>query len=361
MKRVLLASDSFKGTLSSTDIVNIAKDLIEKEFKDSWSLEYQYIADGGEGTIDAVKELLGGIIYEFKAFNSENIEITSPLLLIDKDTALIEVAKVVGLPMVKNIIDPLKRTTKGIGILIKEAIKLNVKKIYIGLGGTSTNDLGIGMLQELGINFNIDEEINMLNASKIKSLDSNDFILNNKNIEFICLTDVTNTLLGKNGATYVFGPQKGYQNNLEYLEKTANHLCNLFEESTNKNIKNILGLGAAGGLAAAFYTFMNAKIVSGIEEILKLSNFKKKAMDADIIITGEGSFDSQSLNGKVFTGILNNVNKDKLVIICGKNQIQNLDIPIYTTSKSNDDFEYIKKYAKETYRETLRIVLQKYK
>lgn len=361
MKRVLLASDSFKGTLSSTDIVNIAKDLIEKEFKDSWSLEYQYIADGGEGTIDAVKELLGGIIYEFKTFNSENIEITSPLLLIDKDTALIEVAKVVGLPMVKNIIDPLKRTTKGIGILIKEAIKLNVKKIYIGLGGTSTNDLGIGMLQELGINFNIDEEINMLNASKIKSLDSNDFILNNKNIEFVCLTDVTNTLLGNNGATYVFGPQKGYQNNLEYLEKTANHLCNLFEESTNKNIKNIPGLGAAGGLAAAFYTFMNAKIVSGIEEILKLSNFKKKAMDADIIITGEGSFDSQSLNGKVFTGILNNVNKDKLVIICGKNQIQNLDIPIYTTSKSNDDFEYIKKYAKETYRETLRIVLQKYK
>ena len=361
MKRLLLASDSFKGTLSSSDIVNIAKELIEKEFKDSWSLEYQYIADGGEGTIDAIKELLGGTTYDIKTINSENEMVTSPLLLIDKDTALIEVAKIIGLPMVKNIVDPLKRTTKGIGILIKEAIKLNVKKVYIGLGGTSTNDLGIGMLQELGINFNIDEEINMSNALETKNISLDNFILKDKNIEFICLTDVTNPLIGKNGATYVFGPQKGYQNNLEYLEKTSRHLCNLFEKISNKNIENVQGLGAAGGLAAAFYVFMNAKIVSGINEILKLSNFKKKAMEADLIITGEGSFDEQSLNGKVLSGIINNASQDKIIIICGRTTIIGSNIQIYTTSKPNEDFNYIKKHAKESYRETLKLVLEKYK
>ena len=361
MKRLLLASDSFKGTLSSTDIVNIAKDLIEKEFKDSWSLDYQYIADGGEGTIDAIKDLFGGTIYEFKTVTSENETVVSPLLLIDKDTALIEVAKIIGLPMVKNIIDPLKRTTKGIGILIKEAIKLNVKKIYIGLGGTSTNDLGIGMLQELGMNFNLDEEINMSNAMNIKKIDLNNFILKDKNIEFVCLTDVTNPLLGENGATYIFGPQKGYQNNLEFLEKTASHLCKLFEESSNKEIKDIPGLGAAGGLAAAFYTFMDAKIISGIDEILKISDFKKKALEADIVITGEGSFDSQSLEGKVLSGILKSVDKNKLIIICGRNKVLNSNIPIFVTSKSNQDFEYIKEHAKESYKDTLRNVLQVYK
>ena len=361
MKRLLLASDSFKGTLSSYDIVEIAKDLIDKEFKDSWSLNYQYVADGGEGTIDAIKELLGGTTYDIKTVDSENETITSPLLLIDKNTALIEVAKIIGLPMIKNKIDPLKRTTKGIGVLIKEAIKLNVKKIYIGLGGTSTNDLGIGMLQELGINFNLNEEINMSNASNVKKINLDNFILKNKNIEFICLTDVTNQLLGKNGATYIFGPQKGYKNNLEYLENTATHLCKLFEETSKKDIKNVPGLGAAGGLAAAFYTFMDAKIISGINEILKISNFKKKALDADIVITGEGSFDSQSLNGKVLSGIINNVDKSKLIIICGRNKIENSNIPIYETLKSNQDFEYIKEHAKESYKEILRKVLQEYK
>ncbi len=361
MKRLLLASDSFKGTLSSSDIVSIAKDLIDEEFKDSWSLDYQYIADGGEGTIDAIKELLGGTVYDFKTVNSENETITSPLLLINKNTALIEVAKIIGLPMVKNKINPLKRTTRGIGILIEEAIKLNVKKIYIGLGGTSTNDLGIGMLQELGINFNLNEDIDMSNALKVNKINLDNFVLKNKSIEFICLTDVKNQLLGENGATYIFGPQKGYQNDLVYLENTATHLCKIFEESSHKNIKNIPGLGAAGGLAAAFYTFMDAKIVSGINEILKISNFKKKAMDADLIITGEGSFDSQSLNGKVLSGIINNVDKSKLVIICGINKVQNSDIPIFITSKPDQDFEYIKIHAKESYKDTLRNVLTKYK
>ncbi len=361
MKHLLLASDSFKGTLSSVDIVEIAKDLINKEFKNSWSLDYQYTADGGEGTIDSLKNLLGGTIYEINTVTSENYPITSPLLLINKDTVVIEVAKIISLPLVKNSIDPLKRTTKGIGILINEAIRLNVKKIYIGLGGTSTNDLGIGMLQELGINFNIEQEINMSNALDAKYINLDQFVLKDKNIEFICLTDVTNPLLGENGATYTFGPQKGYQDNLEYLEKVSKHLCKLFEKTTNKNLENIPGLGAAGGLAAAFYNFMNAKIISGIDEILKISNFKKRALDADIVITGEGSFDSQSLNGKVLSGILRNVEKEKLIIICGKNKVFETNLTIYETSKANQDFNYIKEHARESYKNTLREVLLKYK
>ncbi len=360
MKKVLIASDSFKGSLTSEEIVEIAKELVEEKYKDSISLDWQIIADGGEGTIKAISFLKEGKIINVKTIDAEGREIAAPLFLMDKDkSALIEASSIVGLPFIQNTIDPLKRTTKGIGIVIKQAMSLGAKRIYVGLGGTSTNDLGIGMLEELGVDFNLDEPVNMSNAMNVKDISLDNFINKYRDTEFICLSDVTNPLLGENGATYTFGPQKGYGNDLPYLERCMEHLTSIFERKLSRDLRNIPSLGAAGGLGAAFYAFLNARIVSGIDEILSLSNFKERAKNADYVITGEGCFDAQSLNGKVFTGIFKNCDQNKMIVICGKTKIHNYSFPTYVTSRENESFEDIKLHAKEEYKEALDLVFQK--
>ncbi len=358
MKKLLLASDSFKGTLSSKDIVSIAQKVISDGFKNEWELDYQILADGGEGTVEAFSSILDGKMVYVDTIDAERSPIKAPIFVTNNGSAFIEVASVVGLPMVKGSVDPLERTSKGLGILIKEALKLNIKKIYIGLGGSSTNDLGIGMLEELGVKFIGVNDVSMMNADKIEDIDASSFLLKDTKVEFICLSDVTNPLLGENGATYVFGPQKGYGTYLDILEERMGKLADLYEKVTKKSIKTVPGSGAAGGLGAAFYSFFDATMRSGIEEILNLSNFKERAAKADLVITGEGSFDEQSLHGKVFTGVSKYAPKEKIVVLCGVNKMDTRDIPIYETSPKGVPFEYIKEHAKEGYAATLRKVLE---
>ena len=360
MKRLLLASDSFKGTLSTSDIVNIASSVIDEYFKDEWTLDPLLIADGGEGTLDAFFPYWEGERIEVESVDAEGNPIKAPLLLNSKGEALIEAASVIGLPLIKGTLSPLERTTKGFGILIKKAVSLGAKKIFVGLGGSSTNDLGIGMLSELGIKFLGIKEPTMKEASSIKGIDASSFCLKGKDIQFACLSDVTNPLLGRNGATYVYGPQKGYED-LEELEKSMSKLASLYEKATSKSLQNQPGLGAAGGLCAAFYAFMDAKIESGIETLLKLSNFEERAAKADLIITGEGSFDEQSLQGKVYSGIRRHAPKEKLAVICGTNKLAHPEVPVYEISKKNSSFPYIKEHAKEDYAKALRKVLEERK
>lgn len=361
MKTILVASDSFKGTLSSKDIINIVNDTVKQYFPHDFIVKSALIADRGEGTIDAFSSFKDGEVIYVNTYDAENNLIEAPLFISKDGYALIEVASVIGLPNIKNTINPLDRTTKGIGVLIKKAISLGINKIYIALGGTSTNDLGIGMLQELGISFNNGDIYTMSNIEEIKSIDTSNYLLKDKDIEFILLVDITNPLLSNNGATYTFGKQKGYGPYLDLLEDKMTKLTKIFEKETNKKLNNIPSLGAAGGLAGALYAFSNATIVSGIEEILKLSNFDQKIKDVDYIITGEGSFDNQSLNGKAISGIIEHVNKDKLIIICGQNKLKDSEYTIYETSNNKSNFEDIKKYAKENYQKELIKVLNNIK
>ena len=358
MKTLFVISDSFKGTLSSKDISLIVKETVSEYFPKDFTVKSQLIADGGEGTIEAFSSFNKGKIYYIPTFDAENNKIVAPLFVSNDNFALIEVASIVGLPMIKNNLNPLKRTTRGIGILIRKAISLGIKKIYVGLGGTSTNDLGIGMLQELGIDFKRNHRISMFDVDSVADIDTSKFLLNELDVEFILLSDVKNPLLGEDGATKVFGYQKGYFRYIDYLEKEMTHLCSLFEKTSKKTLNGVPSLGAAGGLAGAFYAFTNAKIKSGIDEILSLSNFKENVKDADYVITGEGSFDSQSLNGKVVSGILKHVEKNKLIIICGKSKISRSDLKIYETSNTDEPFEVIKKNAKNNYKRTLIHVLK---
>ena len=360
MKKLLVASDSFKGTLSSKEIVSICKKVISESFSSSWSLDCQLIADGGEGTLDAFASLKKWKRIPVETFDAELSPIEAPILVDGEGNAVIEVASVIGLPLIKNVLDPVHRTTKGLGILVEKAVELGAKKIYVGLGGSSTNDLGMGMLRELGVRFNPIENPDMSNALGIKEIDLSRFLLKGKGIEFVCLSDVKNPLLGENGATYVYGPQKGYGKMLGDLEKKAARLSSLYEKAASKSLQGVPGLGAAGGLGAAFYAFMGATMKSGIEEILSLSHFKERAASADLVITGEGSFDEQSFQGKVYSGISKCVDPNKLIVLCGRSEIKNPKIKIYETSKEGASFEWIKQHAKEGYQETLRSILKEH-
>ena len=357
----MLASDSFKGTLSSNDIAHIARELISEEFSDAWTLDCQLMADGGEGTVEAFSSLWGGDRREIETVGAEGDTLSCPLLLNEKGEALFEVASVIGLPLIKKKTPSLSRTTKGIGVVIREAVRLGARKIYVGLGGSSTNDLGIGMLSELGVRFEGVSNPTMANAKDISSIDASGFELAGKGIEFVCLSDVTNPLLGEDGATFVYGPQKGYVNSLGYLEDQMARLASMYEKATSKSLQKVPGLGASGGLGAAFHAFMDAEIASGIETLLRSSRFKERAEKADLIITGEGSFDEQSLQGKVFSGVRANTPKGKLVVLCGRNRIKEPGVPIYETSERNRPCLYIKEHAKEGYRDALKHVLETYR
>ncbi len=354
MRKILLCSDSFKGTLSSLDIVNIASSLINKKYKKHIDLSTLLIADGGEGSLEAFSSFLKGEYINCDTIDAEYKSINVPYFIFDNNKAIIEVSKVIGLPLVTNVIKNTKRTTKGIGILIKDAIKRGVKTIYICLGGSSTNDFGIGLLEELGLK--IENKNNLTGEDLISIKDYDDKELNNliKDIKFIGLSDVTNPLIGKLGASYVFGPQKGYsKEQLDILEKGMININNLLKVRKHIDLATVFGSGAAGGLGGCIYSFLNGELRSGIDTLLELSNFKELVKNQDFIITGEGSFDEQSLNGKVISGILKYVDKSKVIIICGRNKIHDKSYQILETSNGITDFKYIKEHAKEMYELTL--------
>ena len=354
MKKILICSDSFKGTLSSKEISSIANSLVNDKYKKHIDLSSLLIADGGEGSLEAFKSIVNGKYEYIDTLDAENNKIIAPYLLFDNDKAIIEVSKVIGLPLIKNSIEKTKRTTKGLGILIKDAIKKGAKTIYICLGGSSTNDFGIGMVEELGLIVNNKTNLVADDLQSINDFDDSKLIKLIKDVKFIGLSDVTNPLIGKNGATYVFGPQKGYNfEELCQLEKGMCHINSLVKLKKHIDLSTISGSGAAGGIGGCIYSLLNGKLQSGIDTLLELANFKEIIKDKDYIITGEGSFDNQSLNGKVISGILKYVDKNKLVIICGKSKIADKSYRILETSDGISDFNYIKANAKEMYKNTL--------
>ncbi len=324
MKKILLCSDSFKGTLSSSEINKIAINIINDKYQNDFILTALPIADGGEGSLDVIKYIYKdkGQIIEIKTIDAEYNAISIPIY-IKEDTAYIETSKIIGMPNIKGSIAPIKRTSKGIGIVVKELIDRNIKTIYIALGGSSNNEVGIGVLTELGINFNINEST-ADNIKDIKDIDISK--INPKLLEtkFIVLCDVNSPLTGPKGATYNYGPQKGFTyKELNELEIAIYHYQNLLETKFKKKIKNVPYLGSAGGLASAFYLFLNAEIKSGSETILELYNFKSLIEDNDVVITGEGALDEQSFEGKVLGGILKYLkDTSKLYVLCGINRFK---------------------------------------
>lgn len=299
--KVLVAVNEFKGSLSSAEIGKIISNKLNNNYKNIITYT-QVVADGGDEFLTLFKGFTNN---KFRTVNAALQECdVNYLLNEERKEAVIEVAEVIGIKQLKDEQkDPFKTTTTGLGKLIVFLLEKGIEHFIIGLGGSATNDCGIGMLSELGIKF-IDEK-GQLCRRGINDLSKID-VIDNKNINskltkarFSIISDVSNPLIGNNGATYIFSKQKGLdENKFAEVDKYIENFSNKVNLVTGKNNTFIEGSGAAGGLGYAFMSFCNATIQSGSEFMINYLELEKIIRDVDVVITGEGKLDKQSYMGK---------------------------------------------------------------
>ncbi|MDO4277583.1 MAG: glycerate kinase [Lachnoclostridium edouardi] len=306
--KFLFASDSFKGTLSSERIIDLLTESANKIFPGCETFGVP-VADGGEGTVDAVIAVTKGNIKTVKVHGPLMEDADATYGEFNGDSAIIEMAAASGLPMVPvDKRNPLNTTTYGTGELIRDALDSGYRKISIALGGSATNDGGMGAMSALGVKF-LDAEGNVLSGfgsdlNKVADIDVKGLHPAVAETEFTIMCDVTNPLTGPDGATYTFGKQKGGTPEiLDEMEAGMKKYAKLLLDKTGIDVDTVPGTGAAGGLGAAFKVFLNANMKSGIETVLDLIEFDKLLEGVDVVVTGEGRIDWQSAFGKVPSGI----------------------------------------------------------
>ncbi len=305
--KFLFASDSFKGTISSARAAELLKESALRIFPEA-ETEGISVGDGGEGTVEAVVNTLKGQRVDLDAAGPLGKRVRASYGVTGRGV-IMEMASASGLPLVpEERRNPLYTTTYGTGELILHALEQGHRNFYLGIGGSATNDGGIGAMTALGIRF-LDKNGNKLSGygqdlEKIAEIDVSGLNPLVRDARFTVMCDVTNPLLGENGATRVFGPQKGAKGEvLERLEKGMEIYADILEKTLGKKIRSIPGAGAAGGLGAALCGFLNARMQSGIEAVLELIRFDELAGEADLVVTGEGMTDRQSAFGKTISGI----------------------------------------------------------
>lgn len=307
--KIVVALDSFKGSLSSLQAGNAVKDAIQR-LDHNAEIIVKPLADGGEGTVDALSDGLNAKIVEVK--------VSGPLLkpviakyciLKDNNTAVIEMASASGLTLIPlEERNPLNTTTYGVGELIKDAIKRGCRRFIVGIGGSATNDGGVGMLTALGYEFLDKNNAPIsLGAKGLKDLciiKVDNVLPELKDCIFNIACDVNNPLCGENGCSYVFAPQKGADKQMiKDMDIWLSNYAEIAKIISNKADKDSAGAGAAGGLGFAFLSFTNSALKSGIEIILEETNIENDIKNADIVVTGEGRLDSQTVMGKAPIGI----------------------------------------------------------
>lgn len=324
--KILVMLDSFKDCLSSLEASKILAQGLEEV--SCIKCEILPISDGGEGFIEAIQ-------YNNTQWQTHTLSLLSPYsqeisakYLIDGKNAILEMAQSSGLTLTpSHQRRTLYATSYGLGEMIIQAIENGARKIIIGIGGSATNDCGIGCLQALGVKFYdswdtlLPMRASAIDLSKIVRFELTDaFLQILKTCEFIVPCDVRNPLLGSNGATYVYGRQKGIQgNDLEILESGMQHFSAVVEEYFQQSFCHIAGSGAAGGMGFSLQAFLNAKLQSGIETLLDSVNATEKMQGVDLVITGEGRLDNQSIFGKAPIGIAklaHSLNKP-IIAVCG--------------------------------------------
>nr|WP_144927709.1 glycerate kinase [Paenibacillus bovis] len=326
--KIVIAPDSFKGSVSSTSAAAKIEDGIKQENRDIETIKIP-VADGGEGTVEAFLTFMDGEKVTESVEDPIGRSIQAEYGWIEKSkTAIIETASASGLPLLSETEkNPSKASTYGTGQLVKSALNRGAKKIIIGLGGSATVDAGTGFLQALGVEF-LDENQMPLKGSgeclgKVQSININRLDQRLNEVEITIASDVTNPLLGKNGAVYVFGPQKGIQSkNLEEFESKMKHFASIVNKTVSKNEIDSPGSGAAGGFGFSLLSFLQVKMRSGFELIAETSNLETHIKTADLVITGEGKFDTQSLNGKVPIGIARIAQKYNVPVVVFTGQFE---------------------------------------
>jgi glycerate kinase len=301
--RILIAPDKFKGALTARDAAeNIAKGLLDV-LPDA-QIEIVPMADGGEGTAEAICAARGCSWVECKAHDPLGREINARYGWLDQEKlAVMEMSEAAGMRRLSETErDPLRATTFGVGEMILDATKRGAKQIIIGLGGSATNDGGFGMARSLGYRFDYEhEQVDVSDLVELKGIRRpTDVVLP----RIVAAVDVKNPLLGQNGATQVFGPQKGAnKDDLDELERALTKLADVVAREFGFDYRNQPGAGAAGGLGFGLLTFGGATIRPGFEVVAEAAGLEQRMKDADLVITGEGSLDRQTLEGKTPAGV----------------------------------------------------------
>lgn len=307
MKKFVLIPDSFKGTMSSSDICAIVSEEIAAEFPDAVVVSIP-VADGGEGTVDAFLTAVGGRRIEVVCKGPYMEDMTAFYGLLPDGTAIIEMAAAAGLPLVGEDRHAEKTTTYGVGQLIAHAAHHGAKAIVLGLGGSATNDGGCGCAAALGVRF-LDETGTPYvpvggTLDKLCAIDCSGLDPVVAALPIVTMCDIDNPICGPMGASATFGPQKGADAaTVELLDENLYHLAKVIERDVGVDVLNIPGGGAAGGFGAGAVAFLKSRLQMGIETVLDVTGFDYHAKEADLIITGEGKLDSQSLRGKVVIGV----------------------------------------------------------
>lgn len=323
--KIVISIDSLKGSLTSIEAANaIKKGILSVDNKSD--VVIMPLADGGEGTVEALVQGMSG--------EEKVISVTGPInekvnatygILKETNTAIIEMAQASGLPLVPaELRNPLNTTTYGVGEIIKEAIEKGCRNFIVGIGGSATNDCGVGMLQALGFEF-YDENDNLVGLggkvlNQIKRIKTDNKLKELDQCNFKIACDVNNPLYGEKGAAYIYGPQKGATEEIvKELDKGLKNFAEVVKKDLGKDIAHIEGAGAAGGLGFGFLGFLNSKLESGIKIILDEIKLEEVVKDADIVITGEGRLDNQTAMGKAPIGVAKLAKKHgaKVIAIAG--------------------------------------------
>ncbi|MGN1117518.1 MAG: glycerate kinase [Acutalibacteraceae bacterium] len=358
MKKIVIVPDSFKGTLSSVEVCRLTEEVLRKKYDDIVCVSIP-VADGGEGTLDAFMYALECEKVGVTAHNPVGEKIETHYAALPDGSAVIEMAAVSGITLISPL-EPLFSSTFGTGELILSALDRGIRNIYIGIGGSATTDGGTGCLEALGAKF-FDKNGAFLsgcgnNLISIDRIDLSELDGRIKECKFTVLCDVENPLYGENGAAYVFAPQKGATpGQVEYLDSGLKNFAEKTAAALGKDCSFVSGAGAAGGLGFALISYLGAQMKSGIDTVLDICGFDEKIKGADLIITGEGKMDFQSVHGKVPFGVAKRAKGVPVTAIVGLKEIddeearQNGIERIIETNEEHLDFEEVKKVCREQF------------
>jgi len=319
--KIVIAPDSFKGSLTAVEVSDAIEQGVREIFPEAEIVKIP-MADGGDGTVQCLVNATGGKILRKKVTGPLGDEVLASYgILGDKKTAVIEMAEASGLTLVlEEKRNPLITTTYGTGQLIKAALDQGCRKMIIGIGGSATNDGGAGMVQALGVKL-LDKEGKEIGfgGGELKKITRIDISYMDKrlyNAKVLVASDVTNPLCGPKGASKIYGPQKGATPEIiEELDKSLAHFAEIIKRDLHKDIKDIPGAGAAGGLGASLMAFLNAELKPGIDIVIEVVRLEEAIKDAGLVITGEGKIDSQTIYGKAPIGVAKIAKKYNIPVI----------------------------------------------
>lgn len=370
MKKAIVIPDSFKGTLSAQQVCDIISERINAHFPQCQIINIP-IADGGEGSAQCFVRAKGGRMITAACQDPFFKPMTGQYGLLDDGTAVIEMAVCSGLPLVENRKNPMLATTYGVGSLIADALEKGCNKIIMCLGGSCTNDCGCGMASALGVSFLDNQGRRFVptggTLKDICHIDISGLMPAIKDMPIITMCDINNPMYGINGAAYVFAPQKGADSEqVRLLDEGLRHISEIIKQDLGKDVASLPGGGAAGAMGAGMSAFLDSELKMGIEVLLDAVDFDRQLDGTDMVFTGEGKMDGQSLQGKAVIGVATRAQKKHVPVIVLAGGVQKDIKPAYEMgvtavfpiNRLPEDFSVSRAKSSENLRDTIDDVLR---